>query len=142
MSLNIVSDNNNELKILCGTIRTLLKHNEFEECETLICDAMGKNPNAPEPHNLLGVLLERKGNHECAMRHFRAAWDLEPTYLPARRNLENYSSFFIKRKYAIDESDCKEEETQESELQFDENGIGHIRRRKNNGNTKKIFTSR
>lgn len=27
------------------------------------------------------------------MKHFRAAWCLDPTYLPARENMSNFSSF-------------------------------------------------
>lgn len=95
------------LDILCGTVRTLLVQNEYEECEMLVSDAMCKYPHSPEPHNLFGVILEKEGDHTRAMKHFRAAWALDPTYMPARCNLDNYGNFFFRGKYAIDESDCK-----------------------------------
>ncbi len=36
--------------------------------------------------------FEMQGNHLMAMKHFRVAWDLEPTYLPARQNLEVFGN--------------------------------------------------
>lgn len=82
-----------ELAVLCGTIRKLIKQNKCKKGELLIKGAMGKHPHAPEPHNLMGLLLEQQGDHIAAMKHFRAAWGLDPTYLPARQNLECFGSF-------------------------------------------------
>lgn len=67
-------------------------------------------PHAPHPHNLMGILLEKQGNHLSAMKHFRAAWALDPTYLPCRINLDRYGSFFNQGNCAFDEQDCPPED--------------------------------
>ncbi|HSK68983.1 MAG TPA: hypothetical protein VLA21_06945 [Candidatus Limnocylindria bacterium] len=76
------------------------------ECRRLIYSAMQQHPHAPHPHNLIGILLEQEGNHPAAMKHFRAAWALDPTYMPARWNLDSFGTFFSRGRYAYDESDC------------------------------------
>jgi hypothetical protein len=52
------------------------------------------------------LVLEKESDHLLAMKHFRAAWALDPTYLPARYNLENFGTFVPKGRGAFDESDC------------------------------------
>lgn len=93
--------------------------------------AIGKYPHDPEPHNLFGIFFEKRSDHNMAMKHFRAAWDLDPTYMPARHNLEHYGTFFSKGGCAYDESDCNiTKQKDEYELVIDKNKIGHIVRRK------------
>ena len=95
----------------------------------MICASMGEYPSAPEPHNLLGVVLEKEGDHGLAMRHFRVALDLEPSYLPARHNLEHYGTFFTEGSCAFDESDCPAETEEPLITELDESGVCHIIRR-------------
>ena len=95
----------------------------------MICQAMGEFPNAPEPHNLLGIVMEKEGDHAGAMKHFRAAYALDPTYLPARQNLDHYGTFYSRGGCAYDESDCPQEAPSPYEIQYDEKGIGHAVRR-------------
>ncbi|HHU78393.1 MAG TPA: hypothetical protein GXZ29_05875 [Clostridiales bacterium] len=95
-----------ELTVLCKAVRKLVEQKEYSKCELLIKDAMRKYPHAPQPHNLIGILLEKKGDHVAAMKHFRAAWALDPTYIPARCNLERFGSLYPNEKCAFDESDC------------------------------------
>ena len=40
---------------------------------------MAENPHGAVPHNLMGILLEKESNHVLAMKHFRAAYALDPT---------------------------------------------------------------
>ena len=65
-----------------------------------------------------------------AMKHFRAAWALDPAYLPARQNLDTFGTFFSHGKSAYDESDCTEEKLEEYVTEYDANGIGHLVRRR------------
>ena len=82
----------------------------FDECEKVIYKAMYKYPHAAEPHNLLGIFLEKTGDHIEAMRHFRAACDLEPTYKPAEQNLIVFGTFCPGRKVcAFNIKDCESE---------------------------------
>ena len=124
-----LSENQKELNVLCNKIRALTGMGDYRKCESLIISAMGKYPHAPEPHNLLGVLLEKEGDHPAAMKHFRAAWALNPTYMPARQNLDNFGTFFSRSRYAYDESDCPAEEKNNNyKTEYDDQGVGHVRR--------------
>ena len=100
-----LAKNKNDLSALCGSVRQLARNGEYSECEKLIADAMGKHPHAPQPHNLMGVVLELRAEHAGAVKHFRAAWSLDPTYIPARHNLDNFASFFAVDGFAFDEED-------------------------------------
>ena len=97
-----------ELTKLCEDVRTLAAGGAYDQCEALIRKYMEEYPHAPQPHNLMGVVLERTGDHICAMKHFRAAWALDPTYTPASQNLSNYGTFYASGAVAYDECDCPE----------------------------------
>lgn len=118
-----------ELNALCSKVRELVGTRDYQSCISIIVSAMSKYPHAPQPHNLLGVLLERQGDHLTAMKHFRAAWALDATYLPARQNLDCYGTFFSHGKCAFDESDCPEEKHDDYKIEYDAHGIGHVVRR-------------
>ena len=116
-----------ELVVLCDTIRKLVVQNKFQMGESLIKEVIGKYPHAPEPHNLLGLLYEAKNDHVTAMKHFRAAWALDPTYFPARQNMNHFASFYPVGKWAYDESDCPQEnEKDKYKIEYDAHGIGHV----------------
>lgn len=138
---NNINNDNIELIKLCNTVRELIVQRKFSESDELIRQAMAKYPHAPEPHNLMGIQLENNGDQLTAMKHLRAAWALDPTYLPARYNLEQYADMFGKNsKDAYNVDDCPQE--QEKELyktEYDEKGIGHIvkRNQANSFNMKK-----
>lgn len=94
-----------ELIKLSDEIKNLVYNGDFETCERILREAMSKYPHAPHPHNLYGIILEKRGNHSYAMKHFRAAWALDPTYAPANHNLHAFGSFFSKGICAYDEDD-------------------------------------
>ena len=83
-----------QLQALCDGVREYAKARDFQKCVAVICEAMGEFPNEPEPHNLLGIVMEKECDHPGAMKHFRAAYALDPTYLPARQNLDHYGTFY------------------------------------------------
>lgn len=94
-----------ELATLCASVRDLATKRKYDACVKAICQAMERFPHAPHPHNLLGIILEKRGDHLTAMKHFRAAWALDPTYLPAQHNLNTYGTFYSSGICAFDESD-------------------------------------
>ncbi len=98
-----------ELIDLCKIVRSFVDQSRYVESEFLIKEAMGKYPHAAQPHNLFGLVLERKGDHWTAMKHFRAAWALDPNYTPARQNMDRFASFCPKGQWAFDDSDCSNE---------------------------------
>ena len=119
-----------ELSELCEKVRALVDCGAYEQCEPLICEAMENYPHAPQPHNLMGILMEKTGNHACAMKHFRAAWALDPTYTPASQNLSNYGTFSSSGPVAFDACDCPEPPAPTCTIEYDANGVGHVVRRK------------
>jgi Tfp pilus assembly protein PilF len=135
MENKVISVDKNNLNKLCKTARELIETHDYQKCETLICTAMGKYPHSPVLHNLFGILLEKRGEHNMAMKHFRAAWALDPTYIPARQNLDCYGTFFSYGKSSFDDGDCqlreKSEDSEDSsyKIEYDEHGIGRVVRR-------------
>jgi Flp pilus assembly protein TadD len=91
----------NKLNYLCLEVKDLIKEEKYKKSVEVICDAMKENPNAPEPHNLLGIIFEQIGDHNMAMRHFRAAYALDPSYKPASENLTTYGTFDSLGKFSI-----------------------------------------
>lgn len=116
----------NELDQLCAVVRALVADGAYEICIESICKAMEKNPHAPQPHNLLGIVLEKQGNHMAAMKHFRAAWALDPTYTPASHNLNTYGTFFSHGTCAFDESDVPPLPPSNIEIVYDARGVGRV----------------
>ena len=118
-----------QLQALCDGVRKYVDTRNYQKCVAMICEAMGEFPNAPQPHNLLGIVMEKEGDHPGAMKHFRAAYALDPTYLPARQNLDHYGTFYSRGGCAYDESDCPQKSPSHYEIEYDEKGIGHAVRR-------------
>lgn len=102
-----------EISLLCQKIRQLCITRDYPACITLITSALAKYPDAPEPHNLLGILYEKTGNHRMAMRHFQVASALDPTYQPAAYNMERFGAFDLRGACAFDPSDCIHHTTME-----------------------------
>ena len=117
-------DEENE-KYFCLEMKKLICSGKSQEAIQIICNFMSKHPNSAIPHNLLGIIYEKKCNHILAMKHFRAAWCLDPTYLPARENMYNFSSFEPIHRFFYEESDCSISE-QKYEIKYDSRHIGHV----------------
>jgi len=54
-------------------------------------EALRLNPYKGEAHYLLGMVLEKKGNYEQALRGYRAAQKLDPQNPEYRKNCERLS---------------------------------------------------
>jgi len=55
--------------------------------------AIAADPAQPEAYNLLGALLEIKGQRLEAQKFYRAALEIDPTFKPAQANLERTTSW-------------------------------------------------
>lgn len=84
---------------------------DFEEAYSLITEAMRIEPDAPQPHNLLGIWFELKGNGDKARKHYRAAYSLDPTFKPACKNLEQISTVFDNKNLRTYDFGDEQEET-------------------------------
>lgn len=121
-------NDNIEITALCNAAKEMILRKEFHNCEKLISQAMSFYPHSAAPHNLMGILLENEGDHLLAMKHFRAAWALDPTFLPVKYNLNQYADLCSGiRKDAYIEEDCPQEHGNELyKIEFNDNGIGHV----------------
>ncbi|MCE5188603.1 MAG: hypothetical protein LLF75_05420 [Eubacteriales bacterium] len=95
-----------ELGDLVATAKEMISRREFEACEALLSTAMFQSPHSAVPHNLMGLLLEKKRRHEDAMKHFRAAYALDPSYGPSRWNMDGFAECYKTRADAYFTSDC------------------------------------
>jgi DNA-binding NtrC family response regulator len=66
---------------------------DFDSAAETARKAIAADPGQPEAYNLLGVLLEIKGDGLEARKFYRAAVDIDPTFKPARANLERITSW-------------------------------------------------
>ncbi|MFZ7128601.1 MAG: response regulator [Desulfobacterales bacterium] len=65
----------------------------FPVAREIVRKAIAADPGHPEAYNLLGALIEIKGDWVQAEKFYRAALDIDPTYHPARANLDRTTSF-------------------------------------------------
>lgn len=73
-----------------------LKEQDYSSAQEYLKQAMLEDWNAPEVHNLFGALLEIQGDFLLAIKHYRAAYALDPTYKPVIRNIERITTFSLK----------------------------------------------
>lgn len=125
----------NAMQPLTAHIRALIQQRHFCEAENEAAQAMAAAPHDAQPHNLMGIIAESRNDHVLAMKHFRAAWALDPTFLPARVNMERYGSFSGRLPRPVyDETECapcRAENRRACRIEYDENGIGHVVRGEN-----------
>jgi len=70
-----------------------ISNRDFDAARACVQRAVAADPGEPESYNLLGALLEIRGNWLEAQKYYRAALDISPTFKPARANLERTSSW-------------------------------------------------
>lgn len=81
--------------------RRSIADNQFKAALEQAKRAVAENSTRPEAFNLLGVLYELKHERNIAMKNYRIALDLDPTYEPARTNL-NQSPSLVRGKKSFD----------------------------------------
>lgn len=120
----------NAMQPLTAHIRVLVAQRHFSEAEDEAAQAMAAAPHDAQPHNLMGIIAESRNDHVQAMKHFRAAWALNPTYRPARINMERYGSFSGQMPRPVyDETECAPSSAENRpayRIEYDKNGIGHV----------------
>ncbi|MDD2903491.1 MAG: response regulator [Syntrophales bacterium] len=75
-----------------GLAKQSINAGEFEVARVYATKAAFLKWNRPEPYNLIGGICEVKGDRQDADKNYRVALDLDPTYQPARKNLERVTS--------------------------------------------------
>jgi DNA-binding response OmpR family regulator len=61
---------------------------KFDSAKEHVNEAIAQDASKPEAFNLKGALLEIDGQIGEALKQYRVAYHLEPTYAPARANLD------------------------------------------------------
>lgn len=84
-----------------------IQNQKYAEAEEYLKKAIGLNVDAPEPHNLLGILLEYQNDIQSALNHYRVALSLDAAYEPAQNNLYRATEYSYTRK-GIDFGDDKD----------------------------------
>ena len=87
-----ISESSTDYDSLMTAAKKWIIKREFEEAISLVGQAIGQNPNNPEAFNLLGELLEATGDRLQALKNYRVAIDLDPTYKQAQNNLQRATS--------------------------------------------------
>ncbi|WP_368645918.1 hypothetical protein AB4027_03050 [Alkalibacterium putridalgicola] len=107
MSELISKSQRQTLEKLNDEIERIYLEEDYAQCEKMIVKAIGDYPHAPHPHNLYGIILEKYGDKHAAMNHYRAAIALEPSFKPARCNLNRYGDMSNRdTRPAFSEKDC------------------------------------
>ncbi len=71
-----------------GQARQSLEQSKLDQAMVFISQAIVISPDRPEIFNLIGAIKEMGGDVDAARRMYRVAVTLEPSYQPARQNLE------------------------------------------------------
>lgn len=81
-------------KKIHDAIELLRKHN-YDQAQVLIHEAIQLDDNGAQAQNLLGTYYELNGDRLLALRHYRAAYALEPSNEYANLNIERltYNNF-------------------------------------------------
>jgi DNA-binding response OmpR family regulator len=72
--------------------------------------AISLDPGRPEAFNLLGALMEIRGDRDEAQKNYRAALSLDPSYEPAIKNLQRSTTGRWRLRGGILLGDVKKEE--------------------------------
>lgn len=65
-----------------------MKLRELESAKLTLYEAMPLDDNGTEVQNLLGLYFELMGDRLFALRHYRAAYALDPSNIYASKNIE------------------------------------------------------
>ncbi|BAU63869.1 sigma-54 dependent transcriptional regulator, TPR domain [Stanieria sp. NIES-3757] len=70
-----------------NTAKFCASKRKFDSAIAHVKQAIGSDPSNPEAFNLLGEIYELAGERLHALKQYRVAIDLDPTYKPAQDNL-------------------------------------------------------
>ena len=106
--------------------KELISNRKYDECEKEIIKAMDLMPHSAIPHNLMGILCGIRQDKVLAMKHFRAAYGLDPTYIPSRYNMEQFGRPYAHIDYKFSEEDCIEKKEKYFRTMWTENILEYL----------------
>jgi DNA-binding response OmpR family regulator len=84
---------------------------DYDKAYEYLKKAVSMEPAKPEPYNLMGALLELKSEFTEALKMYRAALAIDPTYKPAEANLRRATEW----RYTRNGIDLGDETGEDSE---------------------------
>jgi DNA-binding NtrC family response regulator len=84
----IVESDTSDFEALIELTKKYINRRNFAAALETIKKAVAKAPGRPEAHNLLGAILEARGDKLEAQKFYRTALEVDPTYKSARANLD------------------------------------------------------
>lgn len=90
-------------------IKKNIQEKHFQAAAEQARTAVAMDASRPEGHNLLGALMEILGNDDEAQDNYRKAVSLDPTYEPARNNLNRISGWEPGDTIHLDDGDEAED---------------------------------
>lgn len=85
---NLEEENAVEYVSLVELTKRLIADRQFTRARATARKAVAANPGKPEAYNLLGALYEIEDDLIEAQKFYRTALSIDPTYTPARSNLD------------------------------------------------------
>jgi len=73
--------------------KRLITEQKWDDADGYLRKAITMEPRKPEPYNLIGVMLEMQGDKIEALKMYRAALGVDPTYPPAKANIDRAVQF-------------------------------------------------
>lgn len=86
------------LKELIEYSKKCILNKDYVKAEEFLKKAIGKEVQAPEAYNLLGVLCEYRKDINTAQKYYRIALELDPTYKAAQMNLERTAQYMYTQR--------------------------------------------
>ena len=83
-------------------LEALIQEGKWDEAEAALLEFVGRHPEHPKGHFLLGLCLGRKGEIATASVQFQRAWALDPRYWEAGKNLLKCYEYLGKNKEALE----------------------------------------
>jgi superkiller protein 3 len=68
----------------------LFRTGRVEEAIAQFAEALKLDPTMARVYNYMGIALARQGDRQKAESFFKRALEVDPTFVPARRNLERW----------------------------------------------------
>lgn len=85
---SLKEDELSDYEALLELTKKYINRRNFPASIETVKKAISLETDKPEAYNLLGTILESKGDKLESQKFYRAALDIDPTYKPARANLD------------------------------------------------------
>lgn len=86
------AESTSEYQTSMKAARNFARQRDFDDAIIQVKKAIGSDPSNPEAFDFLGQLQETLGNFDSAIKNYRVAISLDPTYQSAKNNLARVTS--------------------------------------------------